>query len=212
MQQLSLCRVAGLKRLPVHRYSVICTFTSPLHCRVQHVYWEKSCDLPGAMRREGCRICHYLINRLSQTVSAVFQLWMLYFQRISFQIICHVIRTQKLIYHFCLHIWLATLLGCIVYHLRGVWLNNLAENIMLKSVDANTQTWLTLLQETVRSILHHSGPVKACHYGTYVPSLWTGLDSHHDWLCQMLNFGDIEKGHAKVQTLFLVFLLELPYY
>ena len=44
--------------------------------------------LVGVRRREGCRVCHYLLlTSLSQIESAFIELLMLYFQRISFQII-----------------------------------------------------------------------------------------------------------------------------
>ena len=39
---------------------------------------------PRTRRREGCRIYHDLSWRLNNTESAVFKLWMLYFQRILF--------------------------------------------------------------------------------------------------------------------------------
>ena len=76
--------VAVLKRLPVHRYSVIF-----------YIFWSfgtvwsnsfilgQSCAQPNARRFEGCRICRYL----SGIESAVFKRWVLHFQSISFQII-----------------------------------------------------------------------------------------------------------------------------
>ena len=70
-------RVAALKSLPVHRYSVvISTFAGPFG----NVGFSTYLRADGARRREECRICH----GLNKTESAVFKLWLLYFQRILF--------------------------------------------------------------------------------------------------------------------------------
>ena len=85
-QQLSLCCVAALKGLPVHRYSVIFyIFLSFGTVGLNTFIWEQSSTQPGARRREGCCIWHYLSWKDSIKPSLLF--WMLCFQRISFQII-----------------------------------------------------------------------------------------------------------------------------
>ena len=51
-------------------------------CKVQHLLWN--CAQPGARSHLPLPI----MNRHSQTKSVVFKAWMLYFQRISFQVVC----------------------------------------------------------------------------------------------------------------------------
>ena len=85
--------MAALKGFPVHRFcAVMFTFSSLLGLTGSNFILEQSCAQPWARRREGFNpglgdvrdVALSLINRLNQTESAVFKLWMLYFQRISF--------------------------------------------------------------------------------------------------------------------------------
>ena len=70
----------SLKSLPVYRYSVVMfTFSGPSDLLGSPFIWEQSCAQPGARRH----LPLSLIIRLNQTKSAVFKLWMLYFQRID---------------------------------------------------------------------------------------------------------------------------------
>ena len=78
---MSLCCVAAQKVSPY--IDIVLLF---LHClvpwdwRVQHLFGNRVAINPGP----GSDLSLSLMNRLNQTESAVFKLWMLYFQSISF--------------------------------------------------------------------------------------------------------------------------------
>ena len=78
-------RVAALKSLPVHRYSVVISYFLVLwDCTVQHLFESRvalNSGLGGVKNVASVIISH---EQTKKNESAVFKLYMLYFQRILF--------------------------------------------------------------------------------------------------------------------------------
>ena len=77
--------MAALKSLPVHRYSVVIShFLVLWDCKVQHLFENRvalNSGLGGVRNVASVIISH---EQTQKTESAVFKLYMLYFQRILF--------------------------------------------------------------------------------------------------------------------------------
>ena len=84
--QLSLCRVAAVKRIPVHWYNVVTfKFSGPLGLLGSDI-WKQNTALAGAKGRERCCIFQYLSSTDSIKSSLLFSNFegSLYFRRIPF--------------------------------------------------------------------------------------------------------------------------------